>query len=73
MLLEVKTKGKMLPTWQFNLFKNINSWIKKGIDQDWQYLGFHVITFQNTNFVDGKVFFDGKTITEQELIKKLSF
>jgi hypothetical protein len=73
MLLEIKSRNRMLPTWQAKLFKRIDSWIKKGIDQDWQYLGFHTIIFENTNFTDGRVFFDGKVVTEQELIQQLSF
>jgi hypothetical protein len=73
MLLEVKTRNTSLPTWQSNLFRHISSWIEKGINHGWQYLGFHIVTFQNTNFRDGKVLFDDEEVTEQELIKRLSF
>jgi len=73
MLIEVKTRKSDCKIWQKKLFKNINNWLKKGIDENWQYLGFHLIQFENTCFKDGKSFFDYKEITENELIKKLNF
>jgi hypothetical protein len=54
------------------LFKNLNNWIQKGIDHDWTYLGYHLIQFENTNFNDGKVYFDYKEVTEKEIINILS-
>ncbi len=73
MLLEIKTRNSCLKFWQLKLFKNLDKWIRRGIDEDWGYLGFHVIKFKNTWFDDGRVFFDGKEVYEQDLIKKLSF
>ena len=72
-LLEVKTRNKKLPEWQNRLFKNIDRWLKKGIDDDWIYLGYHTVIFTNTFFNDGDVYFDKRKVTEEELISILSF
>jgi len=72
MLIEIKTRNKKLPIWQKILFQNIDKWIKKGIDKDWIYLGYHVIRFENTFFNDGKCFFNENLKTEKEIISILS-
>jgi hypothetical protein len=72
MLVEVKTRSKEIAKGQKTMFQNLHKWIKKGVAHDWQYLGFHLITFQNTFFDDGKVFLDGREITERDLIEFLS-
>lgn len=72
MLIEIKTRNAKLRKWQRMLFDNLDRWIKKGIDKDWLYYGYHVITFENTWFNDGICLFDGKQISETELISKLS-
>jgi hypothetical protein len=71
MLLEIKTRNAQLKTWQQILFNNLAKWIKQGIDKDWEFLGFHTITFQNTFFNDGNVYLDNIEITEQKLAKFL--
>jgi len=73
MLLEVKTRGKKLPAWQRKIFELLDSWIKRGITDDWLYLGFHVIMFENTFFDDGDVYFDDKKVNEDYLKSLLSF
>lgn len=73
MLVEIKTRNAQIRQWQRILFKNINKWISEGMDEGWSYLGFHLIRFENTSFDDGKVFFDNKQVTEDELIEILSF
>jgi hypothetical protein len=72
MILEVKTRGADVKTWQKIMYKNINRWIKKGIDNDWQWLGVHLLQFENTYFNNGKVWFDREETTEQKVIKLLS-
>ena len=72
MLLEVKTRNAELKTWQSIFYKNITEWLKKGIDSDWTFLGFHIVKFENTFFDDGKCFLDGVEITEDNLTKFLS-
>ena len=72
MLLEIKTRNAELKTWQSILFSNIDRWIKKGIDADWEYKGFHCLKFENTFFNDGRAFLDGHETTEEELIYLLS-
>ena len=41
--------------------------------ENWQYYGFHLLQFEKTTFEDGKVFFDRKEVTKEELIKLMSF
>jgi hypothetical protein len=72
MLLEIKTRNSDLKNWQKRLFKNIHTWIANGINDNWQYLGFHVIQFENTNFNDGRVYFDYKISSENKIKKILS-
>lgn len=72
MLIEIKTRNTTLKEWQRRLFANLDKWIKKGIDNDWLYFGYHIIKFEYTFFNDGKVFFDNKEVTEKELISRLS-
>ena len=72
MFLEIKTRNSRPKEWQHQIFKNLHRWIKNGIDDDWTYLGYHLIQFENTNFKDGKVFFDYLVTSEAELIKTLS-
>ena len=72
MMLEIKTRNSKPRTGQKIMWQNINKWIDNGIDNDWNYLGFHLIQFENTNFDDGKCFLNYKEIKEQELINFLS-
>ena len=55
------------------MWRNIHKWIKKGIDKNWTFLGFHLIQFENTQFDNGKCFLDNKEISEENLIKFLTF
>jgi len=73
MLIETKCRNAEIKKWQASIFNNIHKWISNGIDNDWEYLGFHSLIFENTNFNDGIVYFDKKPISEERLIKILSF
>jgi len=46
---------------------------KYGFTHRIEYHKFHMLQFEKTSFEDGLVFWDGKPISEQELIKILSF
>jgi hypothetical protein len=72
LILEVKTHNAELKYWQKEFYKNLDKWIKMGIDVDWTYHGVKILKFENTFFDDGKCFLDGVEITEEELIKILS-
>lgn len=72
MFLEIKTRNSSIRKGQQMMWSNIHKWINKGIDNDWTYYGFHLITFENSNFSDGKVFFDNIEISEENLSLKLS-
>jgi len=72
MMLEIKTRNSYPRKGQKLMWQNINKWIKKGINDNWIYLGFHLIQFENTNFNDGRCFLNKKEITQEELIKFLS-
>jgi len=73
MLLEVKTRNKEMRAWQYNIYNNLDRWIKKGIDNGWTYLGWHLIRFTGTDFTDSDIYFDNKKVNEQQLINILSF
>jgi hypothetical protein len=67
MLLEVKQKNNYPRPFQLNLFMLLDMIIRKGIaDSGYDYLGFHVLRFENTFWDDGKVWYDEKEITESE-------
>lgn len=72
MLLEIKSRNAKCRTGQHYMWKNLHHWLKRGTTEDWEYKGFHLITFENTSFEDGKCYYDTKEITEIDLIKKLS-
>jgi len=67
MLLEIKTRNATVKPFQHKMWCNIHNWIKNGIAKDWTYLGFNLITFENSFFTDGKCFLNKKEITEGEL------
>ena len=73
MLLEVKTHNRECKFFQKEIFTNLSKWIVKGIDDDWNFLGFHIVKFEGTFFNDGKCYFDGKEIKEIDLKTELSF
>lgn len=72
MLLEVKTYGASVSTWQRMLFDILDRALKNGCQDDVEYLGFHVIRFQTNDF-SGIVTLDGEPVEEDELIQFLSF
>lgn len=67
MLLEIKTKNTNLKEWQKIIFNNLSRWIKNGINDNWDFLGFNVVKFQNTFFDDGECYLNNQKITENEL------
>lgn len=74
MLIEVKQHGSQMQTWQRREYEDLARWIGQGCEKDgWHWHGAHVIVFEGTNCQDGKIFLDGKAVTEAELIKFLSF
>jgi hypothetical protein len=78
MLLEEKVNGKTVNATQGEVFNFLHQVIIEGIKSkpDWEYLGYHLISFENKTLYDGKCFFGNghsmEEITEQELILKLS-
>jgi hypothetical protein len=77
MLLEVKTRGSMPRKWQSMLFDMIDKMVQYATNNSPQFInityhGFHVLSFTNTFFNDGKVFYDGKELSEYDIIKILS-
>jgi hypothetical protein len=72
MFLEIKTRNSRPRPNQKEMWRNLNRWVSKGIDEDWSYLGFHLITFEKTFFDDGKCFLNYNEINEENLIKFLS-
>ncbi len=68
MLLELKQHGKNLRPFQSELLNFLDRIIEKGKPENFMYLGYHVLKFQNTCWHDGKAWLDGKEITEKEFI-----
>lgn len=74
MLLEVKTRNQKIKAYQRNMWRKLNKWLICGIRGDgWEYLGFHLVTFENLSFEDGRCYLDKSEVTEAELIEFLSF
>ena len=71
-IVEIKTRNSEIKQWQRIFYKNLNRWIKNGIDNNWEYLGVHLIKFDNTNFENGNCYLDNKIIDDKSLIKFLS-
>ena|SRR5690554_2257954 len=72
-ILEIKTRNGSVKKWQRIFYKNLNKWIKNGISDDWTYHGVYLLQFEKTCFEDGKCYLNKNEITEDDLIKKLSF
>jgi hypothetical protein len=75
MFIEVKTRNSEPKRFQQIMWNNLAKWITAGmeLEKEWTFLGYHLIKFENTFFNDGKCFLNGEEITEEDLIKKLSF
>jgi len=77
MWLEVKTRNKRISFdhWQYRLFTDLAKCLRLGMKTflpDWYFMGYHNIRFENTFFNDGKVYFDDREISEEELRDRLS-
>lgn len=85
MFLEIKRKGRKCAGHQKNSFSLIHRTFMDGLEKNnnrpevhgntWTvtYYGFHLLTFENTTFENGRVYWNGKEVTEAEVIKRLSF
>lgn len=73
MIIEVKTRNQKIKKYQYIMWEKLNKWLKCSVNDGWEYLGFHLITFKNLSFDDGAVFLDKKEVSEADLIKFLSF
>ena len=78
MIVEVKTRGASLSTGQKLHMRRIDEWMRKGIDAAWHYIGMFVITFEGTDFTDGRVWIQNiqsdtqHEVTEAGLVALLS-
>lgn len=71
-ILELKYRMVSPTQPQMDMFQRLNKWIIKGIDDDWQYLGFHLIQFENKCFNSGRCYLDKKEVSEEYLRHFLS-
>ena len=71
MMLELKTYGKEPKERQHKLFVMVDCCIK-AVNNGWEYYGFHLIKFEKSTFEDGKVYFDNKLSSEEEIKRILS-
>lgn len=67
MLLEEKRRGCKVSWSQQKLYDKVNLACKS----DKNYMGFHILTFENTSPADGKIFWNGNEISKEQLIKTL--
>ena len=75
MMIEEKTYGGQLRYAQTALFNDIIApalglWCE---ENDYEWRGFHFIRFENTCPEDGNIYWDEECISENTLIKRLSF
>ncbi len=78
MLIEEKRYKSKMSYSQNNLFKMIDTIIKTFqrfvyLYLGYVYKGFHLITFENTNPDDGKIYINNTEVTTEELIDFLAF
>lgn len=75
MLLEEKRMNKEMSEWHKILVKEVlhPALIKQQIEGKFEYLGFHLVQFENTSFADGHVYFDNELVSEDQLKAKLTF
>lgn len=86
MIVEVKTRGASLSTGQKLHMRRMDNWLRAGIDNSyiygvdatWHYIGMFVITFEGTDFTDGRVWIQNiqsdtqHEVTEAGLVALLS-
>jgi hypothetical protein len=70
-LMESKMHHASLKPFQKEIYDHISLCIQRGLENDWQFLGFHLVQFENEFFNDGSVFFDGRQSSEEEIKKFL--
>jgi len=69
MLIEEKRRIAIVPQWQRDMLKILNTACKT----DNNYHGIHLIQFENKNPDDGRIYLDKEEITRDELIDFLQF
>lgn len=69
MLIEEKRHGSKIRPWQKLMFRILHRLCMS----DKKFMGFHLITFENTSPEDGKIFLDNKEISKDYLIRFLMF
>ena len=72
MFLETKSHLSRMKEWQKRMYNTLSLWVENGIDKEWTFYGYHVLTFENTDFSNGKAYLDGNEATEQQIIDFLS-
>ena len=75
MLLEVKTNNGNVSDWQRDIIGMIHKSIHEGMKKypEWEYKGYHFVKFDGILFKDDLCYFDNQIITEDQLIKILTF
>ena len=73
MFIEVKRKNFECKKNQRTFFAMLHKRMTKSNHIDtWNFKGFHLLTFENTWWTDGKAYLDHRQVTEQEVIKFFS-
>lgn len=72
-IFEIKTGNGQLSAAQKIVFQEIGRMLKIGADSEgWKFYGIHVLSFEHTSFANGRAYLNGKEITQDEFLKKLS-
>lgn len=73
MFIEQKQFGSEVKEWQKKLFTILNDAMKNLPESRLEYKGFHLITFEQTDCKDGKIFYDYQEVSENDLRLRLTF
>lgn len=68
MIIETKCRRANVTDGQRFFYQDLNSILKAGCAATgWEYMGVHLVQFEKLGPNDGKVFFDGKEVSEDRL------
>jgi hypothetical protein len=66
MLVETKKNSRYPTNAQSEIISFMDTVLRRGTPPEWEYLGYHVLVFEKTGWENGKVWLDGKEITEED-------
>ena len=73
LILEIKTKGSDLRPFQVRMYAMLDKALSSISEDGYEWLGCHVLKFENSGFHDGLAWLDGRLVSEAEVKIFLSF